>query len=401
MNNATQGIFTPKNYEIYHPNKNALSKNLSAKSEDKPKQMKYLNEWHKQCYEGIHTKSDEISFSKDELVPIFARFCLHKAKLYNHNSKSKQQKTLNYLLLQENHLCLSSFKIIRKWINHCAKNGLVSIKILGNILQMLESLLKLHNDRFAPNMSEEKFLAYFHSLSKKLKNSTINKYIIYLDMFLRYVGENLNIKVRCLKTIRKKFAKERALPSFLNQSQFNDFLDFVKNMKANNLTKKRDRLIMLMVSYTGMRTKEVWNLKYSDIAKDNFSGTYVFRIQGKGLKTRLASVKIELIDDFLQDFIKSKDKLGIKTPYLFNLKNNAIPIQKSISLKPILEKLNAVQERGNYLHLLRHSFASFVYAKSKDLLLTQEMLGHNSINTTQIYVHLNQESHNKVAQMFA
>lgn len=82
MNNATQGIFTPKNYEIYHPNKNALSKNLSAKSEYKPKQMKYLNEWHKQCYEGIHTKNDEISFSKDELVPIFARFCLHKAKLY-------------------------------------------------------------------------------------------------------------------------------------------------------------------------------------------------------------------------------------------------------------------------------------------------------------------------------
>lgn len=405
MNNATQGIFTPKKYEIYHKNKNALkSKNLSTPRiprEYKPKNIKYINEWHKQCYEGIHTKQDENYFSKDELVPIFARFCLHKAKLYNHNSQNKRQKTLNYLLLQENHLCLSSFHIIHKWINHCARNGLASIKILSNILQMLESLLTLHNDRFAPNMSEEEFLAYFHSLSQKLKNSTISKYIIYLDMFLRYMGENLNIKVCCLKSIRKKFAKERILPSFLNQSQFREFIDFTKSMKANNLAKKRDRLIMLIVSYTGMRTKEVWNLRYSDIAKDNFSGTYVFKIQGKGAKMRLASVKIELIGEFMQDFIKSKEKLGIKTPYLFNLNNSAIPIQKSISLKPILERLNAVQERGNYLHLLRHSFASFVYAKSKDLLLTQEMLGHNSINTTQIYVHLNQENHNKVAQMFA
>ncbi|MGX2972997.1 hypothetical protein [Helicobacter sp. T3_23-1059] len=84
MNNATQGIFTPKKYEIYHKNKNALkSKNLSTPRiprEDKPKNIKYINEWHKQCYEGIHTKQDEIFFSKDELVPIFARFCLHKAK---------------------------------------------------------------------------------------------------------------------------------------------------------------------------------------------------------------------------------------------------------------------------------------------------------------------------------
>ena len=372
----------------------------NPKQNPKIEKINYINEWHRECYEGISDKKDEISFCESELVPIFARFCLYKAKLYNHNSISKKQKTLNYLLLGENHQYLSSFRIIHKWINEISANGLTSAKVLSYILQTMQGIMKLHNDRFYPNMSEEEFLSYFYSLSNRLKNSTISKYVIYLDMFLRYMGENLNIKVCCLRSIKKKFAKERVLPSFLNQSQFSEFITLARNIKANSLSSKRDRLIMLLVSYTGMRTKEVWNLRHSDISKDSFNQNYVFRIYGKGAKMRLASVKISLIEKYMQDFLKTKQSLGIHTQYLFSLDNNPTPRRSSLNLKPLLQKINAMQERGNHLHLLRHSFASYVYAKTKDLLLTQEVLGHNSINTTQIYVHLNQESHNKVAQMF-
>ena len=371
----------------------------NPKQNPKIEKINYINEWHRECYEGISDKKDEISFCESELVPIFARFCLYKAKLYNHNSISKKQKTLNYLLLGENHQYLSSFRIIHKWINEISANGLTSAKVLSYILQTMQGIMKLHNDRFYPNMSEEEFLSYFYSLSNRLKNSTISKYVIYLDMFLRYMGENLNIKVCCLRSIKKKFAKERVLPSFLNQSQFSEFITLARNIKANSLSSKRDRLIMLLVSYTGMRTKEVWNLRHSDISKDSFNQNYVFRIYGKGAKMRLASVKISL-KKYMQDFLKTKQSLGIHTQYLFSLDNNPTPRRSSLNLKPLLQKINAMQERGNHLHLLRHSFASYVYAKTKDLLLTQEVLGHNSINTTQIYVHLNQESHNKVAQMF-
>lgn len=372
----------------------------NPKQNPKKEKINYINEWHRECYEGISDKKDEISFCESELVPIFARFCLYKAKLYNHNSISKKQKTLNYLLLGENHQYLSSFRIIHKWINEISANGLTSAKVLSYILQTIQGIMKLHNDRFYPNMSEEEFLGYFYSLSNRLKNSTISKYVIYLDMFLRYMGENLNIKVCCLRSIKKKFAKERVLPSFLNQSQFSEFITLARNIKANSLSSKRDRLIMLLVSYTGMRTKEVWNLRHSDISKDSFNQNYVFRIYGKGAKMRLASVKINLIEKYMQDFLKTKQSLGIRTQYLFSLDNNPTPRLGSLNLKPLLQKINAMQERGNHLHLLRHSFASYVHAKTKDLPLTQEVLGHNSINTTQIYVHLNQESHNKVAQMF-
>lgn len=378
----------------------AKTKNLINPKNPKKEKINYINEWHKECYEGISDKKDEISFCESELVPIFARFCLYKAKLYNHNSISKKQKTLNYLLLRENHQYLSSFRIIHKWINEISRNGLTSAKVLSYILQTMQGIMNLHNNRFYPNMSEEEFLGYFYSLSNRLKNSTISKYVIYLDMFLRYMEENLNIKVCCLRSIKKKFAKERVLPSFLNQSQFSEFITLARNIKANSLSSKRDRLIMLLVSYTGMRTKEVWNLRHSDISKDNFHKNYIFRIYGKGAKMRLASVKISLIEKYMQDFLKTKQNLGIHTQYLFSLDNNPTPRRNSLNLKPLLQKINAMQERGNHLHLLRHSFASYVYAKTKDLLLTQEVLGHNSINTTQIYVHLNQESHNKVAQMF-
>ena len=72
--------------------------------------------------------------------------------------------------------------------------------------------------------------------------------------------------------------------------------------------------------------------------------------------------------------------------YLTQLRNTNTPICNHINLKPILQELQCVQTRGNYLHLLRHSFGSFVYGKSKDLILTQQVLGHSNLSSTQIYI---------------
>lgn len=208
-------------------------------------------------------------------------------------------------------------------------------------------------------------------------------------MFLHYLRDEKNLQIGSLKNIKKKFAKEKTLPSFLHANQYQAFLDYVRAMPTTTLVQKRNRLTILLVGYTGMRTREVNHLLLDNISIDYANVAYLFKIQGKGFKERIVSVKCHLIGDILEEFLQDKRSQGKTSPYLTQLRNANEPIQNHIDLKPILQELKCVQPRGNYLHLLRHSFGSFVYGKSKDLILTQQALGHTNLTSTQIYIHLN------------
>ncbi len=217
---------------------------------------------------------------------------------------------------------------------------------------------------------------------------------------MNYLRDEKDLKISSLSNIKKKFAKEKTLPSFLHANQYQAFLNYVRKMPAATLAQKRNKLTMLIVGYTGMRTREVNHLLLDNISIDHTNAVYLFKIQGKGFKERIVSVKCHLIKDILEGFLQDKKSQGKISPYLTQLRNANIPIRNHINLKPVLQELKCVQPRGNYLHLLRHSFGSFVYGKSKDLILTQQVLGHSNLSSTQIYIHLNQEAHAKVAGFF-
>lgn len=82
------------------------------------------------------------------------------------------------------------------------------------------------------------------------------------------------------------------------------------------------------------------------------------------------------------------------------LKSSNKKTKMGVDLKPYLQELDLVKDKGNYLHLLRHSFGSYVYGKTKDILLTQQSLGHASIESTQVYIHTSQEYYSRVAGLF-
>lgn len=343
------------------------------------------------------------TLTENEIIRLYGLFMVEKAKTYRQNTKIQEKITKNYVLLHNEHnRTFRSFKEIRKFTNELHKNGLISIVSFLSLEKTILYFLHKSKGVFRLDLTQKDCEDYFFSLTKNLKGLTMKYYISRLAYFIEFLKDNgidmPNISFNKIMILRKRFNKDKKLPYFLNESQYKDFISYVKDMKARTLEEKKRKLIMLLVAYSGIRTREVANIELNDIIRDK--KIISIRIQGKGFKERFISIKRELIEPYLDDFLDFKNNQGIKSSYLTQLKNKDEPIYQSIDLKPVLKKINSLQQKSNALHLLRHSFASFVYNKTKDILLTQNVLGHTSVFSTQIYIHLNQEYNKQVAEFF-
>ncbi|MBT0606064.1 tyrosine-type recombinase/integrase, partial [Campylobacter lari] len=124
-----------------------------------------------------------------------------------------------------------------------------------------------------------------------------------------------------------------------------------------------------------------------DISEEN--DLYIIRIRAKGNKYRVVMIKKELIEHLLKDVrvnYLSCDGL------LFVNRNGKALTQAYVSriVEQILFKAG-IRKQKNGAHMLRHTFATLLYKKQKDLVLVQEALGHASLNTSRIYTHFDNE----------
>jgi len=163
------------------------------------------------------------------------------------------------------------------------------------------------------------------------------------------------------------------LPKYLNKEEILDVVEKIENKNWFNL---RDRALILFIYATGLRVSEVLNAKISDIEDG-----WVKVTMAKGEKQRVvpvAKVAIDAIDKYLK-------KRPCQSEYLFVNKN----------CKP-LSRISAFNITKKYLnvspHVLRHSFATALVLGGADLRVVQELLGHASLNTTQIYTHIQKEN---------
>lgn len=147
---------------------------------------------------------------------------------------------------------------------------------------------------------------------------------------------------------------------------------------------KRDRLLIDMIYSTGMRRSEASGLKTTDI---DF-GNRVIRVLGKGNKMRLVPFGDEL-NTLLTDLMEEKRHLlGEDTEYLFtdedgerlNPQKIAAIAHKYLSTIPDLARQTT--------HVLRHSFATNMLSNGADLMTVKELLGHASLQSTEVYTHL-------------
>jgi integrase/recombinase XerD len=173
------------------------------------------------------------------------------------------------------------------------------------------------------------------------------------------------------------------LPSFMNKSEIEKFIYELSHYGFTDKIKARNRLIIKIILYTGVRVSEAINLLKKDLFYEE--GIYLLQIKGKGNKPRVVMIKASIIQKDLEEWLglcHCQDTLLI-------CNNKGLKLTQSY-ISRIVEKIllsAGIRKEKNGAHMLRHSFATLLYSKHHDLVLVQEALGHADINTSRIYTH--------------
>jgi len=154
------------------------------------------------------------------------------------------------------------------------------------------------------------------------------------------------------------------------------------NFKPSNTIEIRDMAIVELMYSSGLRVSETVNINISDF-EENMS---FLRVIGKGSKTRLVPMGRFAINA-INNWLNEREKISNNTDALFlNSKGSRLSV-RSIQLR--LKKMAIKQGLPPvHPHMLRHSFATHMLESSGDLRTIQELLGHSSLSTTQIYTKL-------------
>ncbi len=211
--------------------------------------------------------------------------------------------------------------------------------------------------------------------------NTILRKIATLRSFTAYLVRQGKLDQNPFKLLPSP-KKERLLPKFLSEAETDRLLDTASHSKHFAL---RDKALFELMYSSGLRRSEVTRLKIGDI--DFFNG--LVKVLGKGNKERLVPVTdaaLQAIKAYLACrpnpqpqqalFLNKKGKplSGDGLAYIF--KNTAIASELARRVTP---------------HSLRHSFATHLLNHGCDLRSLQEMLGHKSLSTTQVYTHVSLE----------
>lgn len=168
------------------------------------------------------------------------------------------------------------------------------------------------------------------------------------------------------------------LPNVLSPEEVSKLLNF----KPINIQDKRDLAIIELIYSSGLRVSEAVNSNLSDFEDNN----NFLRVIGKGSKTRLVPVG-RFAQNAIKNWIKERKKiLTIDDALFVNLRGGRIStrsIQERLKNIALMQGLPPVNP-----HMLRHSFATHLLESSGDLRSIQELLGHSSLSTTQIYTRL-------------
>jgi integrase/recombinase XerC len=168
------------------------------------------------------------------------------------------------------------------------------------------------------------------------------------------------------------------LPDVLSPEDVEQLL----SLKPVDVLEIRDLAIVELMYSSGLRVSETANINLNDFEEE----MSFLRVLGKGSKTRIVPLGRYAINA-IQNWVKEREKYSEKSKALFiNLKGSRLSV-RSIQLR--LKRLALKQGLPPvHPHMLRHSFATHMLESSGDLRTIQELLGHSSLSTTQIYTKL-------------
>lgn len=247
--------------------------------------------------------------------------------------------------------------------------------------EALRVFLQFFSDRALNTISNEDIVIFNNEyiLKKKLSASYQNQMVNAVKLFFQTV-QNRRLDIE--KIHRPK--KSKTLPNVLSKEEIKAILEVHGNIKH--------RAMLSLIYACGLRRGELLHMKISDI--DSKRNIVIIR-QSKGKKDRIVPLSQKILE-MLRDYFRAYKPMY----WLFEGQTGEQYSEKSLQsvLKQALKKAGI--RKPATLHWLRHSYATHLLENGTDLRYIQELLGHNSSKTTEIYTHVSTKNLQQIKSPF-
>ncbi len=232
----------------------------------------------------------------------------------------------------------------------------------------------------------ENFIVYLHA--EKLALSTSNRILSTLRSFYAYLERDHSAYNPMKDVLSRKIPLR--LPKALTISQVTQLID--ASVVTDDIVSLRNKAILELLYSSGARVSEVVGLNLTDVVeiKSEDSAIRTLKLRGKGGKERvvpMGSYSVKALDDYLvrvRPSLVAKNSNGKSDALFLNQRGSRISRQSAWQLVVDAAKRVGLDE-GISPHVFRHSFATHLLDGGADIRVVQELLGHASVTTTQIY----------------
>ncbi len=249
---------------------------------------------------------------------------------------------------------------------------------------------RLGDDFLPSDVNAELIREWITSLMERgFVATTINRKLSSLRTYFKYLLRKGEIKTDPLQKITGP-KKKKPLPIFLRESEMDRLLDEMEF--EENFEGCRDRMIIELFYATGIRLSELVALNDEDV---DFSGLLI-KVTGKRNKQRLIPISGELSRS-MREYVDMRNEAVPMHSDAFFVRKNGKRLYKGIVeslVKRNLSKVVTIKKRSP--HVLRHTFATVMLNHGADLGAIKELLGHESLATTEVYTHTTFEELKKV-----
>lgn len=286
-------------------------------------------------------------------------------------------------------IIIIGFEELHAFIQYIQLEKNYSVHTVQEYEKDIKQFLSFLNNEGVTDLNEVEYIharLYVTRLyDEKLARTSISRKISSIRSYYKFLHKEYNVRDDAFQSLFHP-KREKKLPHFFYEEEM---VQLFEGNKGTDSLSVRNIAILELLYATGIRVSELTSIELRHI--DSSYG--VVRVMGKGRKERYVPVgdfALAAIDDYLQN---SRPKLMKKTSHTFLFVNSRGEHLTTDGVRYILNQMlkKASMNSTIYPHMLRHTFATHLLNNGADLRSVQELLGHSSLSSTQIYTHVTKE----------
>lgn len=287
-------------------------------------------------------------------------------------------------------------QITEKYLSFCSNRKNLDCKTIKSYridLRQYKEFVFIHKIKWNEKSSIEKYIDNLHI---QYKPKSVKRKIASIKALFHYLEIEEIIEINPFHKIQIKYKEPFILPKTISIKNIEIIFNYAYEQYKRSTTSYsqivalRNVLILELLFATGMRISELCSLKPNQFDFND----YIIKIYGKGSKERLIQICNENVRRLIDKYRLSM-KIESNSFFFINRLNKRLSEQ---SVRYMISKYAENAQITNHItpHMFRHSFATLLLEEDVDIRYIQQMLGHSSITTTQIYTHTSIEKQRSI-----